>query len=581
MTTFFIKKYSVHKPFLFFILLFFSASIRAQFFPAKHYPKDYFIYPVDARISLASNFGELRPNHYHMGLDCRTDQVVNRPVEAAADGYVARVTIEPFGYGQAVYINHPNGLTTVYGHLNRFFPVLEKYVMEKQYQQEKWNVDLKFLPGVFPVKQGQFIAYSGSTGGSMGPHTHFEIRDTKTDKVLNEMLFGLPIPDKVSPTIIRLAMYDRTKSTYSQSPKLFSLKKEDGDYTTAESIIPVHSDKISFGISANDKQSGSNNPNGIFEAVIYLDDVPLSAFELDSISYAETRYVNAHVDYKTHAAGGPYIEHLSRLPGYPQGVYKDINGDGVIKLHDNNIHNVRVVVKDPYLNSSVLNFKIQKSSVHDDPGPSSNKVAIEFEPGQVNVYEIQNLQLYLPPATLYDSVVFSHSEKISDAADVYSPIHSVFSGLIPSQDYFTVRIKANKPVPENLKDKMLIRQSWKGKDEVVKATRNGDWYSAKFNNFGDFELIADDKSPLVHVDFHDNANLSRYHTIVATPADNNHEIKNFRAELDGKWLMFTNDKGKKYIYYFDEHCDAGKHELKISVEDEAGNKTENVYHFTR
>ncbi len=581
MTTFFIKKYSIHKPFLFFIFLFFSASISAQFFPAKHYPKDYFIYPVDARISLAANFGELRPNHYHMGLDCRTNQVVNRPVKAAASGYIARVTVEPFGYGQAIYINHPNGLTTVYGHLNRFYSELEKYVRAKQYGQEKWNVDLKFPPGLFPVKQGQFIAYSGSTGGSMGPHTHFEIRDTKTDKVLNEMLFGLPIPDKVPPTIIRLAMYDRTKSTYSQSPKLFSLKKEGGDYTTNESIIPVHSDKISFGISANDKQSGSNNPNGIYEAIIYLDNDPLSAFELDSISYAETRYVNAHVDYKTHAAGGPYIEHLSRLPGYPQGVYKDINGDGVIKLHDNNVHNVRIVVKDPYLNTSVLNFKIQKGSVNVDPGPSSNKMEIEFQPGQVNVYEIQNLQLYLPPATLYDSVVFSHSEKISDASDVYSPIHSVFSGLIPSQDYFTIRIKTNKPVPENLKDKMLIRQSWKRKDEVVKATGNGDWYSAKFNNFGDFDLIADNEPPKIHVDFHDNANISRYHTIVATPTDNNEEIKNFRAELDGKWLMFTNDKGKKYIYYFDEHCGTGKHELKISVEDEAGNKTENVYHFTR
>ena len=576
-----IKKYTIHKPFLFFILLFFIASMKAQFFPAKNYPKNYFIYPVDARISLAANFGELRPNHYHMGLDCRTDQVVNRPVKAAAAGYIARITVEPFGYGQAIYINHPNGLTTVYGHLNRFFTDLEKYIKQKQYEQEKWNVDLTFPPGMFPVKQGQFIAYSGSTGGSMGPHTHFEIRDTKTDKVLNEMLFGFPIPDKVPPTIIRLAMYDRTRSTYSQSPRLFSLKKVGGDYTTNESIIPVHSNKISFGISANDKQSGSHNPNGIFEAIIYLDELPLSAFELDSISYAETRYVNAHVDYKTHAAGGPYIEHLSRLPGYPQGVYKDINGDGVIELHDNNVHDVKVVVKDPYLNTSVLNFKIQKGSVDDDPDPPSNEKAIEFQPEQVNVFENQEVQIYLPPETLYDSVVFTHSEKTSDASSSFSAIHSVLSGLIPSQDYFTIRIKADKAVPASLQDKMLIKQSWKGRDEVEKAIRNGDWYSAKFNNFGDFELIADDEPPLVHVDFHDGANISRYHTIVATPTDNNHQVKNFRAELDGKWLMFTNDKGKKYIYHFDEHCSRGRHQLKISIQDEAGNTAVKTYHFTR
>ena len=581
MTRFSIKNYTIHKPFLFFILIFFYGAVHAQFFPPNHYPKNYFIYPVKARISLAANFGELRPNHYHMGLDCRTDHVVNKHVVAAADGYVARVTVEPFGYGQAIYINHPNGLTTVYGHLNRFFSDLEKYVRQKQYEQEKWNVDLTFPPAMFPVKQGQFIAYSGSTGGSTGPHTHFEIRDTKTDKVLNEMLFGLPIPDKVPPTIVRLAMYDRNKSTYSQSPKIFSLRGSTGNYTTNESVIPVHSDKISFGISAYDRQSGSNNPNGIFEGIIYLDGVPLSAFELDSISYAETRYVNAHVDYKTHAGGGPYIEHLSRLPGYPQGVYKDINGDGVIRLKDNNVHNVKVVVKDPYLNTSQLNFKIQKSGQIDDPAPSSGPEAIEFQPGQVNVFENPEIQVYLPEATLYDSVVFSHEAKATDAPDVYSSVHSVLSGLIPSEDYFTIRLKADKPVPENLKDKMLIRQSWKGRDEVVKATRNGDWYSAKFNNFGDFELLADDEPPSLHVDFADGANISRYHTIVATPGDNNDQITNFRAELDGKWLMFTNDKGRKYVYYFDEHCTKGRHELKISVSDEAGNTTVKTYHFTR
>ncbi|MGN6247777.1 MAG: M23 family metallopeptidase [Ginsengibacter sp.] len=581
MITLFIKKYTIHKPFLFFILLFLSVAATAQFFPPKNYPKHYFIYPVDARISLAANFGELRPNHFHMGLDCRTDQVVNRPVKAAAAGYIARVTVEPFGYGQAIYINHPNGLTTVYGHLNRFYAALQKYVREQQYAQEKWNVDLTIPPGMFPVKQGQFIAYSGSTGGSTGPHTHFEIRDTKTDKVLNEMLFGLPIPDKVPPTIVRLAMYDRTKSTYSQSPEIFGLKKTGSDYTTVTSVIPVHSDKISFGISANDKQSYSHNPNGIFEAIIYLDGVPLSAFELDSISYAETRYVNAHVDYKTHAAGGPYIEHLSRLPGYPEGVYKDINGDGVIELKDHEIHNVKVVVKDPYLNTSVLNFKIQKGSISEDPSAAPGKNQIEFEPDQVNVFENQELQVYFPPATFYDSVAFFHDEKASTSPDAYSPIYSVLSGLIPSEDFFTVRIKPNKPIPPNLEDKMLIKQSWKARSEVVRATKQGNWYVAKFNNFGDFELIADDVPPLIHVDFHDYANISRYHNIVCTPTDNNHEIKNFRAELDGKWLMFTNDKGRKYIYYFDEHCPRGKHVLKISVEDEAGNKTEKIFHFTR
>jgi hypothetical protein len=370
------KKYSLHKSFLFLGIVLFCSSANAQFFAPKNYPQHYFIYPVDARISLAANFGELRPNHYHMGLDCRTDQVINRPVKAAAEGYISRVSVAPFGYGQAIYINHPNGLTTVYGHLHRFNQTLEKYVKEQQYKLESWDVDLQIPPGLFPVKKGQFIAYSGSTGGSMGPHCHFEIRDTKTEKVLNELLFGLPIPDNVPPTIVSLYMYDRSKSTYSQTPTRLPIRKVGSNYGTDQNVIAVKSNKISFGITANDKLSGSNNPNGIYEVVIYLDGFPLSAFQLDSISYAETRYVNAMVDYKTKASGGPYIQHLSRLAGYPEGVYKDINGDGVIALTDINVHQIKIVVKDANDNSSVLEFKIKKDLVPlpKNPNPSLSYV---------------------------------------------------------------------------------------------------------------------------------------------------------------------------------------------------------------
>lgn len=572
---------TLHKPFLFLIFLFFYLSGDAQFFPSKNYPKNYFIYPVEARKSLAANFGELRANHYHMGLDCRTDQVVNKHVIAAASGHIARVSVAPFGYGQAIYINHPNGLTTVYGHLNRFFPALEKYVHQKQYEKESWNIDLEIPPGLFPIKQGQFIAFSGSTGGSMGPHCHFEIRDTKTGKVLNELLFGLPIPDKVPPTIVRLAMYDRNKSTYSQSPEILGLKQVAGNYTTTQHIIPVHSDKISFGISANDKQTGSANPNGIYEAIIYLDDNPLSAFQLDSISYDETRYVNANIDYKTRASGGPYIQHLSRLPGYPQGVYKDINGDGTINLKDTKVHEIKIEVRDPNGNTSFLQFKIQKAEDKNQDFSIINDRQIKFEPNQVNVFENENLQLYLPAATLYDSVAFTHSEKASTSPSAYSPVHSILSGLVPAQDYFTITIKNNRAVNDAIADKILIKRTWKGNSSVVKALRTPSGYAAKFNAFGDFELIADDEPPVINIDFRENANISRYRNITITPKDNNDEVKNFRAELDGKWLRFSNDKGRKYIYTFDEKCPAGKHELKVSIQDEAGNTTEKIYHFTR
>ncbi len=578
------KTDTLHKPFLFFIFLFFYFAASSQIFPVKNYPKGYFIYPVEAKIELAANFGELRPNHYHMGLDCRTDKVQNKIVKAAADGYIARVSIAPFGFGRAIYINHPNGLTTLYGHLNNFYPELEKYVKDKQYQLQSWQVSLEIPVGLFPVKKGQFIAYSGNTGGSQGPHCHFEIRDTKTDKVLNPLLFGFPIPDYVSPTILRLAMYDRCKSTYSQSPKLFGLKKINGNYTTIENLIAVNIDKISFGISANDKVSRSNNPNGIYEAVIYMDGQALSGFQLDNITYDETRYMNAHIDYKTRVAGGPYIEHLFRLPGYPQGVYKDINGDGVIELNDDSIHQIKIVVKDASGNTSVLEFKIKKGLILEknlSQDSASYFQKKEFHPGFVNIFENDDLQLFLSAAALYDSVAFSYSKKPTLNANSFSEIHAVLSGLIPVQDNFTIRIKANKPVEEKFADRILMRRTWGSKTEVVKATKDGNWYTAKFRSFGNFELIADDEPPVITGGFAQNTNLSHASQIVFTPKDNNEEIKNFRAELDGKWLRFTNDKGRSFIYIFDEMCPHGNHALKVSVEDEAGNKTERTYNFTR
>lgn len=574
----------IHKPFLFFISLLISSSLFAQLFPAKKYPKGYFIYPIEARRSLSANFGELRANHYHMGLDCRSDQAENKPVMAAADGYVARIGVAPFGFGRVLYINHPNGMTTVYGHLNDLNPQLEKYLKEQQYLKESWAINLEPDPSQFPVKKGQLIAKSGNTGGSQGPHLHFEIRDTKTDKVLNPLLFDMPLPDNVPPTLVHLYMFDRCLSTYNQSPKQIPIQKTATGYSAIQKIIPIHTDKVSFGLTANDKQSGSTNPNGIYEAIIYVDGKPISGFQLDSISYDETRYLNAHIDYKTKSTGGPYIQHLSRLPGYPEGVYRDFDGDGVIDLLDNKVHAVRVEVKDANGNTSVLNFNIQKGLIKETAamGDSANFYQKRsFLPGFVNVYEEPEFQVILSPNALYDSVTFKPSKKVLPGAEIFSATHSVLNGLVPSHDLFTVKIKPTKNIPDSLKGKVLMRRRTGSRTEVSTTTIEEDKYVARFRTFGDFELIVDNVPPVINSNFLNNAVLTNSRSIIITPKDNNDEIINFRAELDGKWLRFTNDKGRNFIYQFDEKCGPGSHVLKITVEDLAGNKTERILNFTR
>ncbi len=560
-----------------FLLIFISAN--AQVFAPKNYPHGYFIWPVLAKHALAANFGELRPNHYHMGLDCKTDQHENVPVVAAADGYIAKIKIEPFGFGRCIYINHPNGFTTLYAHLNAFFPELEKYITDLQYKQESWKIFVDIPEGLFKVKQGQLIAHSGNTGGSQGPHTHFEIRDTKTDKVLNPFLFGLGLPDNVAPDIHQLAMYDRCVSTYEQSPKFYTLKNIKGVYTPVPAILIANTDKVSFGIGATDRVNGSPHSYGIYEAILSDNERPVVGFQIDSISYDETRYLNAHIDYKLRNGGGPFVQHLSRLPGYPEGVYKQVSGDGVIDLTDDNVHNIEIAVKDAAGNTSLIKFSVQRGS----PTPSNSApnaavlpTQVEFRPGFINVFENDKVSVYLKEKSLYDSFRFVYKE-LNPAAGF--PVYQIHNTSVPLQTKLMVQIKNALAMHP---DKMVMHRFAGGKNDYSKAIYADGYYTAFFKEFGSFQLLEDLVPPTVTpVGFREGMNAAKLSRLAFVISDATEELENFTATLDGRWLRFSNDKGKTFIYKFDEHCLPGNHELKIRVSDCVGNTTEKMYHFTR
>ncbi len=562
----------------------FSLSLAAQPDPFSKY---YFRNPLGIPMELTSNFGELRSDHWHMGLDLRTNQKENLPVYAAADGHIASIGIRPQSFGRFMIINHPNGLSTLYAHLNDFFPALEQYVTTQQYKQESWAIELNFTKNQFPVSKGQFIAYSGNTGGSQGPHLHFEIFDTQTEKRLNPLIFGFPFSDDVPPALVKLAMYDRSRSTFDQSPLIFSLKKTDSGYIIPQiPVIKTGLNKISFAIQAYDRMSNSKNQDGIYLAKLYLDNEPQIQFLLDSIDYDETVFINAQVDYKYKSNGGAWLQHLSQLPGDHGVAYRQIKGDGVISLSDTNIHSVTIEVKDARNNGSALNFVIQldDSLSTTEMQRYGNPYLI---PNQVNVIKKPDFEMYLPGTTLYDTVQLLYFRSNSSSAYSVSALQQVNNSSVPLHNDITVRIKPDKVIPGDWKDKILIQRSGRG-SSLRKARWEGDtsttaqWLTAKFGDLGSFQAFADIIPPQVNeLGKGDTINLSSASRIVFTPTDNFGVIKNFRAELDSQWIRFTNDKGRNWIYKFDEHCPFAVHHLKVTVEDLVGNTITKEWWFKR
>ncbi|HEV3327165.1 MAG TPA: M23 family metallopeptidase [Puia sp.] len=612
---------------LFFCFLPAFSQSPAPLFTPPAYPQDYFRDPLDIPMSLAANFGELRPNHYHMGLDIRTRHKENLSVYAAADGYVARVQIEPAGFGQAIYIRHPNGYTTLYGHLNRFFPALAAYVREQQYRQQSWPVDLAIPPALFPVTKGQQIAYSGNTGGSQGPHLHFEIRLTAGDINLNPLLFGLPVPDRTPPTILRLAWYDRNQGIYDQSPHILPVRsngfrKASGPISVAgwmisPDLLTVPTTRISFAIAAFDSQSGSNNPNGIYQAALYDDDQPVIGFEMNNISYDNTRNINAHIDYKTRATGGPFLQQLCFLPGYPfPSIYRvspagidpaAANGsdslqrtgiaahpaNGVLDLSDGRLHKIRIDVLDTHGNVARLTFSIQYRA---SPVPPvvTGLPGKRFYPGMVDGLETDDCAFYLGEKSLYDSAVISAIVSGYPGSGLSLPggvsaVYSIGERWIPLLDPVLVRLRfpgkrtvgSDEGAPASVDRIVMVDFAGGDKDVQLPEWQDG-WASARFRQFGNFQLLYDSIAPVITpLGPLEGADLSHAARIALSIKDNLGALRNFRAELDGQWLCFTNDKGLAYIYTFDEHCPPGPHTLKVTVADVAGNRTVKEYHFNR
>lgn len=547
------------------------------------YPKNYFRSPVDFKILLAGSFGELRKNHLHSGIDIRTEGVQGKPVYAVADGYVSRINISSTGFGKAIYITHPNGYVSVYGHLKGFNRIIGLWIKAQQYKRESFVIDIPVDPGILQVKKGDLIAYSGNSGASAGPHLHFELRDAATQNAIDPLFFGFDLKDDIPPQIRRVRIYpmdENSKVNASGKPVTFMVSGTGGTYGIQSKDEIKVSGNIIFGIEACDLMNESGMKNGVHSIRLYVDTTLYFSQSIDQFAFAETRYVNSLLDYPLLIQFNLLIQRSYVSPNNKFRIYGKMKNRGIVNFSDNKTHKVYYQVRDESGNTSGLAFLVKS----EPPASQSNQVTRSltgtlFSCRSENEFIRDDIRFNLPQDALYEDLDFNYSVT-PQVPGTYSGLHHLQNEFTPIHSFCTLSIKPEN-LPERLTSKALIAfREGNGHYSSRGGTWENGWVSTQIREFGNYTIMVDTIAPVIRpVNIFNNKNIIHQTSIMVKISDELSGIKQYRGTLNGKWILMEYDaKNNLLTYFFDEFIKPGKNNFKLVVRDETGN--ESVYTAT-
>lgn len=551
------------------------------------YPQGYFSAPMNNSMELSGNFGEIRPNHFHAGFDLKTNGKENIPVFAVAEGYISRIKTSTGGYGKALYITHPNGFTSVYAHLNCFDIDIEYFVKRMQYKLETFELDTILASHLIPVLKGELIALSGNTGGSQGPHLHFEIRDTKTEMPVNPYYFGYLINDTIKPRVTELAVYplENTSSVNGKRDlkRIIPLYKK-GNYSFKKTdTITVHG-LIGFGVECFDLETKSTNPNGVFSIELLHNNKRVYYHELEKFTFEYSRFVNAHIDYAEKQKHGDKIQKCFLSKNNQLGIYKDVIDDGKIQFNDDSLHTITYILKDFAGNSTEIQLNVRSLS---------KAVAATKEDSRIihsclddKTFNFNEAKILIPGNAMYDDYSFSYS-KTPATKGFYSSMHKIMNTETALQKAISIAIKPTI-LPESLQTKAcIVSVSDKGKKSYIGGTFDNGWIKANTKSFGNFGVCIDTIPPKLKpaFKFHKDSviiDLNKENYIGIIVNDDLSGIKKHRATIDGKWVLCEFETKKDLLFYtFDERYTPGIHTFYIEVWDDKDNKSEYSFSFKK
>ncbi|WP_281324201.1 M23 family metallopeptidase [Flavobacterium sp. IMCC34518] len=557
---------------------FFSILFTSILFAQTDYPKNYFCPPLDIPLQLSGNFGELRPNHFHAGFDMKTLQREGINVYAVADGYVSRIKISTFGNGKTIYIDHPNGYTSVYGHLQKATDFIESVIKKTHYKEQSFEIEMYFKPNEMPVSKGQLIALSGNTGASEGPHLHFEFRDTKTEKVINPMFFGFDtfMEDAKKPIVSNLFVYPLdSKTTVNHAQRLIPINlslQKDGTYL-ADKVVA--NGKIGFGISAYDYDDVSFNKNGVFDVNLFCNGKSIFGYQFNTYSFDEMRYINAFIDYSFYKKTQQRIQKLFMNPPFNLSIIRTDDTNGVISVLPNVNSVCRLEVSDFYGNKTTITIPISYdalSTIIEKEAVVSNYLV---KASKDCFFEKDKCSVFFPAGTFYNDFNLNF--------DVKNNVLTVHDDTVPAHSSFTVSMESDS-FSESLKEKVFIGRI-EGRRVSYNATRQKEnVYEAKTKTLGQFKLVLDTIPPIISMTKPiEGKTLDNQKLLQVNISDSVSGIKSYNGYLNGEWILmeYDNKTGLLTHNFSDGIVAQGNNVLKVVVVDNVGNSSIFETHFQR
>ncbi|MEM6336039.1 MAG: M23 family metallopeptidase, partial [Bacteroidota bacterium] len=565
--------------------------------PEEGYPQDYFRSPIGIPIRLSGSFAEMRSNHFHSGLDIKTNARPGYRMYAAAEGYISRIKVSPGGFGKALYVTHPNGYTTVYAHLSTFNDEINAYVKELQYRKESFAVEAFPGPARFRVSKGEVIAYSGNSGSSGGPHLHFEIRDTESEWPINPLLFGLPVTDTISPTLYRVKVYALDEVSHAtvrlsngrsvratlDSPATLSVRSNGARHTlSGVKSIQAHG-AIGFGIEQKDFHEGSRSRLGAYVISLSANGTPIYTYTAETFGFPQTRYLNAHVDYAERQRNRRWVQRSFLLPGNRLPMYSNMTAhedayNGVLEVEAGTSHRMKYAVRDADGNESTLNFTVRGV----EPAPrqaSASAAAADIRFDRPYVFQKEGFSAWFPERTFYERTELTYRVR-GRAAGGYSARHELHNDETPVHKPYTLSIATD--APEALRDHLVIvKQNEKGNISSVGGTFKDGVVETRTRTLGTFYVAADTEPPSVRaLNLKNGGRVSG--SIRVRIDDDLSGIDSYAGYIDGEWVLFDYDRKRRLLEHtIEPDLTAGRHQLRVVVTDNVGQTRELELSFVR